>query len=310
VFWDLGDGPDVTFLRNFGYRSNRPTDEAIQYSTKLAAVAPQRYTSPTFVDSVQSLDVQVARMLGAHGKPEILVFGAWPEGIHPSAQAGVTVLDVSYFPVTQWRVKRGERPGMRVEMAGMAQGSYSVTFEVWDQESRRFYRQRDTLTTIAYGDSGFATSDVLLVRNVVSPKGEDITSRDDLNILPLYGSELPQGQTLGIVWETYRQGAASGRERYHVSIELQNAARRPVLTRARGIGNCCSFSERSSPRSGQGAAATRIEYDSDRPMENGKAVEWLELGSDLPIGNYRLVFTVTDRETGAVVEREREIRVR
>jgi GWxTD domain-containing protein len=299
VFWDLGDGPDVSFTRNFGYRSDRPTDEAIQYSTKLAAVAPQRYSLPTLVDSVQSLDVQVARMLGANDKPEILAYGGWPEGVHRDARAGVTVLDLSYFPVAQWRGKPGDRPGLRVEMAGMAQGQYSLTFEVWDQEAQRFYRTRDTLTTVTYGDSGFAASDVLLVRNVESPKGDDITSKDDLNLLPLYGSTLPKGQTLGLVWEVYRAGGASGRARYHVSVELQNAAHRPVLTRLmRGIGI------------GRRAAATRIEYDSNRPMENGHAVEWLELGSDLQEGTYRLVFGITDQQTGTVVEREREIRVR
>jgi len=299
VFWDLGDGPDLTFQRSFGYRGNRPTDEAIQYSKRLAAVAPQRYTLPTLVDSTESLDVQVVRMLGAGAKPEVLVYGAWPEGVHPNAQVGLTMLDLSYFPVAQWRGKRADRPGLRVEMAGMAQGIYALTSEVWDWEAQRLYRRRDTLTTVTYGDSGFAASDILLVRNVESPKGDDVTRREDLTILPLYGSTLDKGQSLGLVWETYRRGATSGRQRYHVSIEMQNAARRAVLTRVlRGIGL------------GQRAAATRIEYESNRPLEDGRTVEWIELGSDLPAGNYRLVLSITDSETGAVVEREREISVR
>jgi hypothetical protein len=39
-------------------------------------------------------------------------------------------------------------------------------------------------------------------------------------------------------------------------------------------------------------------------------VEWVEVSSDLPIGEYRLAFTITDRETGVAVTRERGFRVR
>jgi hypothetical protein len=55
---------------------------------------------------------------------------------------------------------------------------------------------------------------------------------------------------------------------------------------------------------------TRIEFESSRPMAEGRTVEWVEVSGDLPIGNYRLVFTITDRETGVAVTREREFRVR
>jgi hypothetical protein len=79
---------------------------------------------------------------------------------------------------------------------------------------------------------------------------------------------------------------------------VQNASRQPILARM------------LRSMSGGERRGTRIEFESSRPMAEGRTVEWVEVSSDLPIGNYRLVFTITDGETGVAVTREREFRVR
>ena len=76
--------------------------------------------------------------------------------------------------------------------------------------------------------------------------------------------------------------------------------RQPVLARVlRGVGV-----------SGAPPARTRIEYESSRPVVAGRTVEWLELSSDLGIGEYRLVFTIRDDASGLEATRERTLRVR
>jgi hypothetical protein len=170
---------------------------------------------------------------------------------------------------------------------------------VWDTAQRRLYRLRDTVTTLGTGDRVFVVSDLLLVTEITPPEGDDITSRRDLPVSPLYGATVPKGKPLGIVWETYRlDSLPEGRRRYQVNIEVQNASRQPILARM------------LRSMSGGERRGTRIEFESSRPMAEGRTVEWVEVSSDLPIGNYRLVFTITDGETGVAVTREREFRVR
>ena len=300
VFWDYGPGPDISFLRGFGFRSYRPTDPAVEVGNLLARTSPQTYTMTAFVDSALPLDAQVVRTLGPSNRPQLLVYGEWPAQASAESRAGLTLLDLSYFPVAQWRGGKPTRPGIAAELNGMADGAYSLTLEVWDLAQRRLYRLRDTLTTLHTGDSAFVVSDLLLVTAITRPENDDITSRKELTVTPLYGATVPKGQSLGIVWETYRMGGGPGetRRRYQVSIAVLNASRQPILAR---LLQSVSGGERRG---------TRIEFESSRPVADGRTVEWVEVSSDLPIGDYRLAFTATDRETGAVVTREREFRVR
>lgn len=299
VFWDYGPGPDVSFYRGMGYRGYRPTDEARQVGNILTRTSPQTYRMETLVDSVLDLDAQVARTLGPELRPQLLVYSEWPPAATPNARAGLTLLDLLYFPVAQWRGNKPNRPGITAELNGMAAGAYSLTVEVWDTTARRLYRLRDTVSTLAWSDSGFAVSDIILASDVTAPDEGDVTNRHELTVTPLYGTILQAGQPLGLVWETYREGQpAEGRERYQVSIEVLNASRQPMLARVlRGIGI------------GEGRRESRIEYESSRPVQDGRTVEWLELTSDLRAGQYRLVMRILDRETGVEVTRERAFRV-
>lgn len=300
VFWDFGPGPDISFTRGFGYRSFRPTDQAVEVGNVLARTSPQTYTMSALVDTVLPLETQVVRTLGPASRPQLLVYGEWPDRAGAGARAGLTLLDLSYFPVAQWRGGKPTRPGIGAELNGMAAGAYSLTVEVWDTAQRRLHRLRDTVSTLAT-DGAFLVSDLLLVTEITPPEGGDITSRRELPVTPLYGATVPKGSTLGIVWETYRLGDSlprDGRRRYQVDIEVFNAARQPMLARMlRSV-------------SGGERRGTRIEFESSRPMADGRTVEWVEVSSDLPIGSYRLAFTITDRETGVAVTREREFRVR
>jgi hypothetical protein len=301
VFWDFGPGPDVSFRRGFGYRSYRPTDEAMQVVNVLSRTSPQTYATTALADSVMDLDVQVARTLNAGLRPQLLVYGEWPRSAPATARAGLTLLDLQFFPVAQWRGGKPSRPGITVEMNGMAAGAYSLTLEVWDTVDQRLFRLRDTVSTLAWADSGFAVSDVIMASSIQPPADDDPTSRSELAVTPLYGSTLTRGDTLGLVWETYRMGEFAGdRQRYRVSIELLDATRQPIAARVlRGVGI-----------GGERRPASRIEYESTRPIRNGRSVEWIELTSDLRIGEYRLVMQIIDRTTGVRVTRERIFRVR
>jgi GWxTD domain-containing protein len=299
VFWDYGPGPDISFVRGMGYRSFRPTDVAVEVGNILARTSPQTYAMTTLADSVLPLEAQVVRTLGPSHRPQLLVYGEWPARASDGSRAGLTLLDLAYFPVAQWRGGKPTRPGIAAELNGMAAGGYSLTVEVWDTAQRRLYRLRDTVTTLGTGDRVFVVSDLLLVTEITPPEGDDITSRRDLPVSPLYGATVPKGKPLGIVWETYRlDSLPEGRRRYQVNIEVQNASRQPILARM------------LRSMSGGERRGTRIEFESSRPMAEGRTVEWVEVSSDLPIGNYRLVFTITDGETGVAVTREREFRVR
>jgi len=242
---------------------------------------------------------QVVRSLGPSHRPQILVYGEWPAQASAGSQAGLTLLDLAYFPVAQWRGGKPVRPGIAAELNGMAAGAYSLTVEVWDTTQRRLHRLRDTVTTLGMGDGVFVVSDLLLVTEITPPATDDITSRRELVVTPMYGSTAPKGKALGVVWETYRlDSLQTGRRAYQVDIEVLNASRQPILARMlRGV-------------SGGERRGTRIQFESSRPMAEGRTVEWVEVSSDLPIGSYRLALTITDRETGAAVTREREFRVR
>jgi GWxTD domain-containing protein len=300
VFWDYGPGPDISFTRGFAFRSFRPTDPAVEVGNILARTSPQTYAMSALVDTVLPLEAQVVRTLGPSNRPQLLVYGEWPAAVSPESRAGLTLLDLSYFPVAQWRGGKPTRPGIGAELNGMATGQYSLTVEVWDTAQRRLHRLRDTVSTLAT-DGAFVVSDLLLVTEIRPPDDDDLTARRELPVTPLYGSTVPKGTTLGIVWETYRLADSlptEGRQRCRVNIEVLNAARQPIFARILG-------SVTGGERRG-----TRIEFESSRPMADGRTVEWVEVSSDLPIGTYRLVFTVTDRETGIAVTRERDFRVR
>jgi GWxTD domain-containing protein len=300
VFWDYGPGPDLSFTRGFGYRSLRPTDPAVEVGNVLARTSPQSYRMDALVDTVVPLEVQVVRTLGPSHRPQLLVYGAWPSRASETSRAGLTLLDLAYFPVAQWRGGKPNRPGIGAELNGMAAGAYSLTVEVWDTTQRRLHRMRDTVSTLPT-DGAFVVSDLLLVTEITPAASGDITSRRDLPVTPLYGSTVARGVPLGIVWETYRVSdtlPAEGRRRTQVDIEVFNATRRPMLAR---LLRTVTGGERRG---------TRIQFESSRPMAEGRTVEWVEVSSDLPIGEYRLVLTITDQETGVAVKREREFRVR
>lgn len=299
AFWDYGPGPDLSFTRGFGYRAFVPSDAAIEVENVLARKSPQTYVMTPVVDSILPLEGQIVRTLGPSHRPQLLVYGEWPERAAVGSRAGLTLLDLAYFPVAQWRGGKPTRPGITTELNGMAAGTYSLTVEVWDTTQRRLHRLRDTVTTLDTGDGVFVVSDLLLVTEITPPEGGDITSRRDLPVTPLYGATVPKGKPLGIVWETYRlDSLPEGRRRYQVNIEVFNASRQPILARMlRSV-------------TGGERHGTRIQFESSRPMAEGRTVEWVEVSSDLPIGEYRLAFTITDRETGVAVTRERRFRVR
>lgn len=301
VFWDYGPGPDVTFTRGTAYRSYRPSDEAIEYATKLSRVTPQTYSAAGVVDTVSPLTSQLVRVLGDEHRPEILVSVAWPGEVMAGNAVGLTLLDAMFQPVAQWRGRVTDRPGLATELTGLAGGTYSLTVEVWDRGARHLHRYRDTVSTLVVEDSSFAVSDLLLVGSLTPPADGDATSRRALAPTPLYGGTVGVGEPVGLVWETYRlAGDRNGRLRYRVSVEVLDAGRQPVLARVlRGVG-----------LAGERRPETRIEYDSNRPLADGRAVEWLELTSELKPGEYRVVLRLRDQASGREVVRERTLTVR
>jgi GWxTD domain-containing protein len=300
VFWDIGPGPDISFTRGAAYRSYRPSDEAVAYSNRLVPVSPQTYSPAALFDSVSELASQIVRTLGDDGRPEILINAAWPDGVTAEADAGVTLLDATFQPVAQWRGRVSAEPGLGMAVGKLAQGTYSLTVEVWDRAVKHLHRLRDTVHTLGVEDSSFVVSDLMLAGTMTPPAGGEATSRRQIAITPLYGLAIPAGKPLGLVWETYRlTGERDGRIRYHVTIEVLDGNRQPVLTRVlRGIG-----------LSGERRPAARVEYEGDRPLVNGRTVEWLELTTELRPGNYRIVLMLRDPSTGKEVTRERTLRV-
>ncbi len=301
VFWDYGEGPDVSFTRGSAYRSYRATDEARQYTNRLQRTSPQAYAATALLDSVEALGYQVVRLLDPDDRPQFLIYTDWPSRYAPETLAGLTLFDAQFLPVAQWRGGKPDRPGLRAELNGLSPGSYSLTVEMWDRATRQLGRVRDTLSTLSIEDSAFTVSDILLATEIRSVVGDDATSRRDIRIEPLWGGTLDRGQTLGLYWESYRlSGERDGRMRYRVRLEVLDASRRPIIARVlSGVG----VSRDRSP-------ATRIEYDSNRPLANGRAVEWLELTGELAAGEYRIVLTLKDEDSGREVKRERALMVR
>jgi GWxTD domain-containing protein len=300
IFWDLGPGPDVAFLRGAGYRSYRPFDEAVEFANKLAQSSPQIYNTAGLFEPPAPLPAQVVRFLDERGHHELMVNGAWPDGLTAEADAGLTLLDASYQPVAQWRGNVSSDSGLSRSVRGMAAGTYSLTVEVWDRAVRRLYRLRDTVTTLPLDDSTFVASDLLLTGAVAAPDDGEAASRMQLGVTPLFGQTLTAGKAVGLVWETYRlTGERDGRMRYHVTISVLDAGRQPVSTRLlRGLG-----------LAGEPRAQARVEYDGDRPLVNGRTVDWVELSGELGPGQYRIVLRLVDEKTGREVVRERELRV-
>jgi len=301
VFWDYGPGPDISFLRGAAYRSNRPTDEAKQYANALQRTTPQIYQAKALIDTTADLSHQIVRLLGNELRPQLLVYTDWPASYGDSAVAGLALLDLHFMPIAQWRGGKPDRPGLRAELSGLSPGAYSLTIEIWDRETKRLSRMRDTVSTLTTADSSFVVSDMLLASRIRPMEGDDATNRRDVDITPLYGSTAGRGDPLGLYWEVYRlQGEQQGRIDYHVSLEILDQTRQPLMARVlRGVG-----------ARGERDAATKIEYESSRPVVGGRAVEWIELTSDLAPGQYRIVLTLTAAGGGAPVTRERVLTVR
>jgi GWxTD domain-containing protein len=300
VFWDLGAGPDLSFIRGTAYRSYRPSDEALEYSNKLAQSSPQAYATTSLFDSVGGLSSQVVRALGEDGRSEVLVHAAWPAGATAEAEAGITLLDASYQPAAQWRGRASGAAGFGTVVRHLAPRPYSLTIEVWDRAVKRLHRLRDTVSALAVDDSAFVVSDLMLAGSVTPPQGGEAVSRNQLALTPLFGLTLEAGQPLDLVWETYRlTGERDGRIRYRVTLEVQDAGRQPVAARLlRGIG-----------LAGERRPEAVIRYDADRPLAHGRTVEWLELTSEFRPGDYRIVLRLVDQATGREVVRERPLHV-
>lgn len=297
VFWDYGPGPDVTFTRGTGYQSFRWTDQGRQYTESLQRSAPQAYEPRLLFDEMVPLQAQIVRTLDYQARPQLLVYTAVPADFAPEAEAAFLLMDPQFQPAAQWRGRRPRDEGLRAELNQVPPGTYSLTVEVWDQARRRLGRLRDTVTTLSVEDSSFMVSDVMLAGTIEpGPGTEDPTSRRELVMEPLFGYTIGAGETVGLYWEMYRFDAPEGRLRTEVSIEVVDASGNSVLARVlRGVG-----------LRGEREPETRVRYESTRPLLNGRAIEWVELG-DLPAGEYRIRLRLRDRDSGREVVRERKL---
>jgi hypothetical protein len=169
-----------------------------------------------------------------------------------------------------------------------------VSIEILDRESRRFARARDTVTAVV-ADTGFGVSDLVLARGAGgSNRAADFA---ELNLDPRFSPTVRRREALVVAWEAW---LFSGTDviSYVVELELQDASRRPVLARILGgvgIG-------------GDREPATRISFQSQRPLANGKTAEWISLGTDLNPGDYLLVMRF--RAHGREIVRERAVSIR
>jgi GWxTD domain-containing protein len=297
VFWDYGPGPDITFTRGLGYQSYRWTDQGLQYTESLQKTTPQAYEPRTLFDELVPLEHQVVRTLDYQARPQLLIYTGVPADFAPESEAAFVLMDAQFQPAAQWRGKRPEAGGLRAELNQVARGSYSLTVEVWDRARERVGRLRDTITTLAVTDSSFMVSDLLLAGRIApGPGTDDPTSRRELDMDPLYGTTLPAGATLGLYWEMYRFNEPEGRVETDVHLEVLDAGGRSVFARVlRGVGI-----------TGEREPAARVRYQSTRPLLNGRAIGWLELGG-LSAGEYRIRLRLTDRDSGREVVRERNL---
>ena len=291
-FWDYGPGPDIAMTRATAYQGYRPTDAAVEYAESLRRTSPQIY-HPTFADSVEPMGLQLVRSVGTDRAPSLLILAEWPEQL-AGGEGGLVLLDPSYQPAAQWRGPRPESGGIRSELQRVPPGTYNVSIEILDRESRRFARARDTVTAVV-ADTGFGVSDLVLARGAGgSNRAADFA---ELNLDPRFSPTVRRRGALVVAWEAW---LFSGTDviSYVVELELQDASRRPVLARILGgvgIG-------------GDREPATRISFQSQRPLANGKTAEWISLGTDLNPGDYLLVMRF--RAHGREIVRERAVSIR
>jgi hypothetical protein len=152
---------------------------------------------------------------------------------------------------------------------------------------------------------GFGVSDVVAA-DAVSPRdGAEPARWHELMVTPGIGV-LRQGQSVGVMWETYELGARDGLNQYRVELELTvlEVERRDFFL-ARIVGGIAD----AVGLSAKGDAAVSLSYDRQRSA-SPVALDYLtlELGN-APAGRYRLTVRVTDRVTGRSTTTSRELTV-
>ncbi len=304
VFWNYQWGethqPDVSFIRGSAYRSYRATDEALELSNRLGRGLPQANNRVVGIDTVADLATQVVRILDDDLKPQLLIYSEWPANANDSSIAGIFLLNPRYEPVAQWKGRKPREDGLTIQLGPLTPGrQYQMAVEVLDTYHRQLSRVRDTVTTLNLKPGQLAMSDVLLASHVAAALDDrEPRNRGELTIEPLYGSVMKRGTQLGLFWEIYGlRRDRNGRAEYEVEIELRNAEKKRILAR---------LLARITGEGGKKSQST-IKYKNNRPVVNGRVIEWVELAGELDSGAYTVRVLVKDRKGGGKVGRERTV---
>lgn len=266
VFWNYGaDVPNFIFAKAIG-----PAPLRIVRKPDDAPVGAEDRSPPMFrppFESVAGIGVQFVRRRAPNGAgTELLVFGITPPALRNSyANAGLFLFKAApgLPPVGEGKQLVDKTGAFNFRMA-MSPGVYSYSLEA--QSVDRLYAsvQRAELTVERW--SAFAMSDLLLARKLKTEAAEPV-SFDNFELEPLRCNVVPEGRRVAVAFELYGLTADSvGDTRYRVSLAVTAGDDTRLPARMlRGLG-----------LSGQ-RASTLTAFDRQRPLRDGRMVEWFEL---------------------------------
>jgi len=296
-FWSYGPNPDFVFTRFLTYQTYVVHEEAAAALRQAREEQPTRFM-PAGIDAVQPLDRQIVRFRRPDGLGELLVLAPHPRREPAtSLEEGVTLLGPGFQPVARWRGPAAG-DGLRVTLAALRPGSYSLATEALDRTNRLIFQGRDTVT-IARPDADLSLSDIVLVKRVDGPN--QVASRSELNVDWVFGTTVDPGSPIGLFWEIYRGNDTTAEGEYRVVFEIRDATERSVLTRIlRSVGRGFRHDQ----------PTTRIEYSRVAgPAQT--VVEWLNVFGEFASGHsYDVQVTVTAVQTGQTASIVRRFTVR
>lgn len=181
-----------------------------------------------------------------------------------------------------------------------------VRVEAQSTELGRAARSAKAIRVRDFPENELSVSDVIVAERL-APRDSQPSSWRDFFIQPSAG-QLEPNSSIGLLWEIYNLQADNdgvGRYQVLVSIRVQSIIRRRFGARILGgLADAMGLSAK-------GDEIISISYDAEELLASeGVKAEYLTLAlEDAPEGDYQLVITVTDRETGTEASTSRRFRV-
>ncbi|MEN8376077.1 MAG: GWxTD domain-containing protein [Gemmatimonadota bacterium] len=311
-YWSYGPtGPNFYFWRFRTRRRARLAETAKTLADNLTRVMPEAYR-PVNPTATHPIPLQITRFRGARADLiRLELYAAVPldslqVAAGDSLQAGVFLFDQAHAPV--WR---------RVHDVAVTDPGVVLTYRVEVPESTLRYaiearevgpdtlprpvaRVAGPVRADPFGP-GLAISDLLLA-DLIQPRVEGASERDQLTIVPNRGLAFEALDPVHIYFEVYglqRDGDGAATYEAELTVTEVSAEGRSLFARVlRGAVDLFS---------GGGDEQQSVRWERTALIEGDMAPDFLRIAlPDLQPGSYRVLLAITDSATGRRVERERD----